>query len=425
MKIKESLLLASLAPLIGLSVPAQAAPLVSIGDSVDVFFNGSSSLKWQSNVFYNEKGEEEDFLLTVSPGFEVNVGRGASNLDFSIITRYDILRYDDLSHLDEEYFHIKAIGSYKSSRWDMNGLVSFDEEQSTSGQEGSLFDGPKGEIIESDNTRANLEGEYRFSPKFSVGSGVRYFDKEYTSHDSLADRESFRIPVDIFYELTPKVDLSIGYQYTTMDVGEVKIGDTFLGGDGRSTGSYDKEGHFFNVGARGQLLPKLSGFFKVGYRMTDSDDSDVVNYTAEILGPPLEEASVTPSTTNRDSQGTLGLDADFTYLATPKVTARLKLKRDFGVGGEGQSTETTSADLSASYSINTNYSASVFLGYTLREYDATDREDNLFHTGASLSYVPNQYWRFSTGYTYVENDSNLEGQSYENHILSLSASLRY
>lgn len=411
MKIQESLLLASIASVIGFSSAVQAAPLVSIGDNVDVFFNGSSSVKWQSNVFYDEKDEEEDFLLTMSPGFEVNVGRGLSNLDLSIITRYDILRYDDLSHLDDEYFHIKAIASYQSSRWDLNGLVSFDEEQSTSGQEGSLNSAAtRGEIIESDNTRANLTGEYRLSPKFSVGSGVRYSDKEYTSHDSLADRETYTIPVDVFYELTPKVDLSVGYQYTTTEVGETKFGVT---GASRRISSYDSESHFFNVGARGQLLPKLNGFFKVGYRTYDSDDSsqyDNGSYTKNI---------------DRDSSGTMGLDADFTYLATPKVTTRLKLHRGFGVGGEGQSTTNTRTNLSASYAINTNYSASAFLGYTLREYEDTNREDSIYNTGARLSYVPNQYWRFSTGYTYVENDSDRKGQSYENHILDLSASLRY
>jgi len=42
-----------------------------------------------------------------------------------------------------------------------------------------------------------------------------------------------------------------------------------------------------------------------------------------------------------------------------------------------------------------------------------------------LSYVPNEYWRFSTGYNYTENDSNSDGQSYEAHVINVSASLRY
>jgi hypothetical protein len=410
MKIKESLLLASLAPLVGLSISAQAAPLISIGDSVDVFFNGSSSLKWQSNIFYVDEGEQDDYVLTLSPGFEVNVGRGVSNLDLSIITRYDIVRYDDLAELDAELLHFQANGVYQTSRWDVSGLVSFDENKSatTDGSQAA-----RGELVETDSSRANLESEYHASPKFSIGSGIRYSDREYTSHDSLADRESFTIPVDIFYELTPKVDLSVGYQYATTDVGEIRSGNMV---EGFFADGYDQESHFFNVGARGDLLPKLSGFFKVGYRVIDLDDSDTITYVAAVPDPDMTE---------RDSQGSLGLDVDLTYLVTPKVTARLQLHRGFGVGGEGQATEETSADLSASYAINANYSASVFSRYALREYSSTGLEDSIYGLGARLSYVPNEYWSFSTGYAYSENDSERVGLGYESHMLDLSASLRY
>jgi hypothetical protein len=416
MKIKQFLPFPVILAFVSLPVVVQAAPLVSIGDSVDVFFSGSSSVQWQSNVFYDEADEQDDIKFTVSPGFEVNVGRGLSNLDLSIITRYDITRYDELSELDTEQFHIKAISSYRSSRWDVDGLVSYDENQSA-GKDGNT--NQKGRLTESENIRANLNGEYRLSPKFSVGSGVNYSDKQYQDQESLADRESFKIPVDIFYELTPKVDLSVGYTYTVTDVGETVNGADFGGGfTGGKVSSYDKEEHFFNVGARGELLPKLAGFFKVGYRTSDSDDSS--KQTFENGTPTVAES------TNRDSRGTIGLDASFTYSATPKLTTALNLHRGFGVGGEGQGTTTTRANLTASYSINSNYSASANFGYTLREYETTDdREDNVYNTGFRLSYVPNRYWRFSTGYNYNKNDSDSQGQSYEAHMVDLSASLRY
>jgi hypothetical protein len=333
-----------------------------------------------------------------------------SNLDLSIITSYDILRYDDLTDLDNELFHIKAVSSYKSTRWDVSGSVSYDEKQS-SGADGNT--NRRGRLTESDELRANLEGEYRLSPKFSIGSGVKYSDVEYQDEPGIADRETTTIPLDIFYELSPKVDLSVGYQYQTSEVGEGSVGDTTFG---RFTDSYDKMSHFINVGARGELLPKLTGFFKVGYRETDSDDSNIRSYDSGIL---------TPSKRNGKSQSTLGLDADLTYMVTPKVTSRLNLGRDFGVGGEGQSTENTSVDVSATYSINMHYSASAFGGYTLREYTESDNDDNIYRIGARFSYVPNEFWRFSAGYMYVENDSDRALQSYENHILDLSASLRY
>jgi len=411
MKIKQLLFLAVLSPFVGLLGSAQAAPLVSIGESVDVFFNGSSSLQWQSNVFYDEASEVEDLKLTVSPGFEVNVGRGQSNADLRIITRYDIVRYDDLSALDNELFHIQARSSYQSGHWDVNGSVSYDEDQSSGLDGGSA--NLKGKIIESQSIRANVEGEYRLSPKLSVGSGVAYSDRQYQDEDALADRKSYAVPVDVFYELTPKVDLSIGYRYTTAEVGETKSGNA---ADGSLISGYDREEHFFNVGARGELLPKLNGFFKVGYRTYDSGDSSVQT---------ISGGGLTQSRTNRASVGRMGVDASLTHSTTPKLMTSLKLHRGFGIGGEGQGTEITSVDLSSSYTINANYSASVNAGYTLREYTNSGREDNGFRTNVRLSYVPNTHWSFSAGYYYYENNSSQLGQSYEAHNVDLSASLRY
>ena len=194
-----------------LSIPEEslhASPLVSIGDSTDVFFNGSSSLRWSSNVFRDEDDEVSDLIWTLSPGFEVNVGRGRSNADLSVVTRYDIVRYQDEGRLDTELFHIKAFGSYKTSRLDVNASVSFDESKTSTGNESLVG---RQDLIEFDTTSANLNGEYRFSPKFSFGAGVRYTEKDYkTFNQFFADRETTSFPFDIFYELTPKVDLSLG-----------------------------------------------------------------------------------------------------------------------------------------------------------------------------------------------------------------------
>jgi hypothetical protein len=407
MKNKQLYLLSFISTGLLLQTSGSAAPLVSIGDNADLFFNGSSSLRWSSNVFRDEDDEKDDLIWTLSPGFELNVGRGISNADFSIITRYDIVRYEDLDDLDTELFHIKALGSYKTSRLDLSASASFDESKTNSG------DDTIDDLIEYDTVRGTMDGEYRISPKFSVGSGVRYTDKNYTTYDDqLADREVVTVPLDVFYELTPKVDLSIGYAYTHTDVEDVYYSSSLL-----YMGDYETSSHFFNVGARGYLLPKLSGFFKVGYRTRSSDDS------SRILDPYGLNLALTDY--DRDDSGMLGLDADLTWSATPKVTVRMGLSRDFGVGGEGDSTENTSVDLSGSYAINSNFSASANLGYTLRDYIDSGRRDNQYRAGLRLSYLPNQYWRFSTGYSYSENDSDRDDSSYENHMIDLTATLRY
>lgn len=364
----------------------EASPLVSIGNNADVFFAGSSSLRWTSNVFRDEEDEVSDLLWVLSPGFELNVGRGLANTDLSVITRYDLIRYQDEGQLDTELLHIKALGSYKGSRMDLNGSVSFDETKTNTGDANVVQD-----LIEFDTFTAHLKGEYRLSPKFSLGAGVTYKEVEYTTYETIfSDQETTTLPLDLFYELTPKVDLSIGYTHSTTDVKS-----TFL------RPAYDQEGHFFNIGARGDLLPKLNGLLKVGYRTRNDSRSGV------------------------DDSGMLGLDADLTWSATPKLTGSLGLSRDFGVSGQGQSTEQTAVNTGLNYSLNQNFVASANAGLTLRDYSDSSREDQQYDLGLRLSYLPNQYWQFSTGYTYSENDSDLANSSYTNHMWDLSASLRY
>lgn len=373
----------------------QASPLVSIGDNADIYFNGSSKLEWSSNVFRNETNEQDDLLWTITPGFELDLGRGLSNLDFGVITRYEIRRYDDLDELNTELFNIEANASYQSSRLDLSGLAYFRERKNNSGT--ALLPNAN-DLVESELTGGNLNGEYRFSPKFSFGAGFSYSETEFLApfDANFADRETFTVPLDVFYELTPKVDLSVGYSYSETDTDAVGARTAFT-----------TENHFLNVGARGDLLPKLVGFFKVGLRDRDIDRVGAGS-----------------------SDSTLGLDADLTWALTPKFTSRFGLGRDFGVGGEGFTSEDTSFSVTSNYAINANYSASAFANYVMREFD-NGRDDDQLYIGTRLNYTPNEHWRFALGYTYSETDSddptliNPSARSFEDHTINLTASLRY
>lgn len=387
-------LILSLAAVLGHS--STAAPLISVGDNTDIFFNGSSGLQWSSNVFRNNDNEEDDLMWSLTPGFEVNFGRGASNTDLSVVTQYEIRRYMDLNDLDTELFSIQANGSYQTSRLDLNASAYFREQKTATGDVNIDND-----LVETDNLGASVNGEYDFSPKFSFGAGLGYSETEYKApYDSrFSDRERFNVPLDLYYELTPKVDLSVGYTY----------GETDVSGRPATPASnpYTTEDHFLNVGARGNLLPKLNGFFKVGYRDRDSDR------------------------VNAASDSSLGLDSSLTWTATPKMSAILGLSRDFGVGGEGNSTENTSVSLTSNYTLNSYFTATAFTDFIMRDYTVTDREDDQFRLGARLTYTPNRYWSFGAGYAYSENDSDdpsradSSARSYEDHTIDFTASLRY
>ncbi|MGJ8638189.1 MAG: outer membrane beta-barrel protein [Opitutaceae bacterium] len=393
MKTNKSLILSSSFAFAGvLAAPftSWASPLVSVGDNVDIFFNGKTSVTSDTNIFRAEGGEVDDLVWTVSPGFDINFGRGQSNAAFSVSTRYDIVRYQDQSQLDTELFNIEATGAYQTGRLEVSGVVGYNEVKSSTG------DSSVDELIEWNDTKARLVGEYRYSPKLSAGVGVDYTKREYTGvfGDWFADRESVAIPLDLYYELSPKVDLSVGYTPSTVDVDKALLLGVVPVGD------YETTNHFFNVGVRGELLPKLQGAFKVGYRDRSVDG-------------------------NGEDTSMLGLDSQLTWTATPKITNQLLLSRDFGVGSEGSTTEVTSVKLYSNYSIGDNWALTANAGYTLRDYDQSGREDDQYQLGAGLTYVYNSHLRFSVGYNYVENSSSQDIFSYESHQLSISAGLRY
>ena len=410
-----------------------AAPLVSIGGNTDIFFNGSSSLRWSSNLFRNEDNEESDSSWTVSPGFEINVGRGISNADLTVVTRYDIVSYQDNDHLDTELFHIEALGSYETSRLNLNGSASFDEMKMNDGTNNVQND-----LVELNTTTGDLEAEYRVSPKFSFSAGVRYDETEYQTYkDRLADRERTSFPLNVYYELTPKLDLILGYTYSTTDIegSNSSFASDAVAGiipgtlivteiTERFQTGYERDSHFYNIGLRGNIKTKLTGYFKIGYRTRSLEDSTVFE---QYIDPNTLLPVRPPATRSitRDDTGMLGLDANLTWMATTKLLVQLALSRDFGTGGEGESSGVTRANLVGNYSFNTQWSALANLGYTETDYPDDGRYEEQVTGGLRINYVLNTYWRFSAGYTFTDNDSSRANSSYDNNTLDLTAILRY
>ena len=399
-----SILTASLFYWTGVSTSV-AAPLVSIGENTDIFFNGSSSLRWASNIFRDEENEESDSSWIISPGFEVNVGRGITNADFSVITRYDIVRYDDNDRLDTELLNVEALGTYQSSRSKFNGSASFAESKINSGEINVIDD-----LVEFNTSAAELDAEYRVSPRFSLSAGVLYDEIDYRTYvERFSDRETTAYPFNVYYEMTPKLDLTLGYTYSTTDI----IGGNSLEKDTDPLISYKQDVDFFNIGLRGNISSKLTGFFKIGYSTVSADDTILTKNGENYL------------TIDRNDKDMLGLDVNLTWMATSKLLCQLTLTRDYSIGGLGEATEVIRGYLVGNYSFNAQWSAMANLGYTDTDSYYLRRENEQFTGGMRVMYVLNPYWRLTAGYNYTDNNSNQAISSYEGETLDFTATLRY
>jgi hypothetical protein len=385
MKQSDILTLAFIAQTFFLPAVTQASAFISIGDGTEIYLNSTASVRSNSNVFRQASDEESDVVATVSPGFELNSGRG-TDLNITVRTRYDIASYADLNELDNEAFHLNGLSSYATERLQLSADASFDEYNSTYIKDRA----GNGDLIELEVVAASVLGEYKLTPKFSFSAGVNYKDTDFIGVADLlaADTELTAVPFNLYYELTPKLDLSLGYRYAETEFTERPS----------DFPSYENEQQFFSVGLRGDLRAKLKGTLKAGYRENES------------------------SATNRKT-ATLGVDGDLTWSLTPKLTSQLALSRDFGAGGDGTTTQESSIAINNNYMINENWSARANLKYSNRDY-VSDREDDTYLASLRLNYILNVHWSFSGGYTYSENNSTGPAD-YTDHAFDLSVAVRY
>ncbi len=354
-------------------------PLITVGEHADVRALLTVTGKYQDNLYLRDNNKKSDYSVTISPGVEVNLGgadRGTANLDF--VYREEFIRYSSNSSLNGSNSNLALKGNYRTSRLNVSGLASWRQLQQNTVD--ARLDGT---LVKREVANLSVSGEYRVSDLLSAKTGVGYEQTRY-KHNSFRNSENLNIPLNLYYNITPRYALSTGYRFR----------DTWV----RSANS--RQTHFFNVGIRGEMLPRLDGEILVGY--------NYVNYTHHK---------------NRDG---LGLDANLRYKLTPSVSLALSLSKDFVTSANGSITDKTGGSLSAIYDINPLWAASAHIGYDEHAYkDASGRKDHVTTGGVRVSYTPETYLQFSAGYNLQVNDSSIGRLGYTNNVFNLSAALRY
>lgn len=365
-----------------------AAPLVSIGNFADLYFNGSAGFRYQSNVYYTDTNERGDTAFIFSPGLELSLGRKGAEFTGTFGFREDIKVYFDENGLDNETANVFFNGRYDTGVFKLDAYANFAEvDQNTQDIRAIIAGGPvTGDLVEREITTAGFYGEYTFSNKFGFGAGANLAHTYFQTYQPFfADSTVFTIPADLYYKFSQKLDFSVGYQYRDTDV----------------EGPSDSTDHFFNVGARGELAPKVSGRVRVGWTTRDYD-----------LAANSNEDSFTVIT---------GL----TYTPTQKIGLNLDIVRDLGTSGQGAGVENTNIRLGGTYKFSPFISGDAGVSYEKSDYNSGVRDDETLSFTVGASYTPNDYIKLSVGYVFQDNDSSLAGYDYTNNVINVTASLRY
>ncbi len=398
---------------LGAAVSAHAAPLFSVGDNFDVFFDGTLKGAWNSNVTAMTGGPKkiDDYSIIMSPGVVANWGRN-SKISANVFFREDMIRYLNHSSLNENLAKLYADAQYKgdpfSVRVDFSYLQMY---QNTPSALGSAALSGEPAIIRYDKMNAGINGVYMLSPKTSLELGFNYSSTRYVEgwDHAYQDVYDYSVPVAIYYQYSPQLDIGLYGNYRFSNVQDLKNMNPYSQTDyGRNRSTY-----FGGVSARLKSWQRLSGFVNVGVTVVDIDS---ITYQHPLFGPQ-EYAGI--------SRWNFGADMRLSYELTQKISLNMSAYQNYSVGAQGQNICNTGGGLNGRYQINQFFDASAnFINYTHSKYDY-GRADDTYSFGAGVGWTPNSHLRFSIGYTFFWNSSTNPGSCYQGHIISASGSLRY
>jgi polysaccharide biosynthesis protein VpsM len=358
----------------GLSAPLMGA--LTLGDGSELFLNGTVGFQYDDNLFLRNTNAKGDYITTLTPGVEVQFGQN-SLAKGSFIYNEAFTRYNSHSSQDSNLASVAFNTNYDDGKTKASFGASYNQvAQNTVDARLAAI------LVRRDITAVNGRGEWSLSDKTSFAAGANYNRTNYKTAGFVTSSD-YSIPLDFYYEMMPKVDMSVEYKFRETDLSQnqPKYTDNFLG-----------------VGARGEFSPKLSGEYHIGY-------------TQRHLG------------SGGSNESLLGVDSNFIYLFSPKTTVNLGVSNDFDNAATGVSQKVLSGTLGVQTQFEEGFSGNVAVSYRDLNYNSGER-DHYWETTVGLQQQYNKYLSFTAAYTYRNNSSNLP-VGFADNVFSVSGSVRY
>jgi len=366
----------SLAVFAVLGTAAQAAPFLAMGDSAELFLTGTLGVRTDSNVLLSAQ-KSNDTIFNLTPGLDLVYGQNA--LTKGKAYYYEtITRYFDTNPANTSLSTVGFDANYDDQKTKMN----FDASYAQLAQ--NTVDVRAGFLVRRDVFHVEGGSEISVTDKTSVAGSVVYENIEY-KRTGFESSKIASVPLKYYYYVLPKLAVSGGFTYS----------DTQLSGGG--IGSKD---YFYNVGARGEFTPKLTGMFAIGYTERKMD-----------VGP---------------NQNTMGVDSSLAYAVDEKTSVQFGVNNGFGVSGSGQNERNLTWSVGFQSKISEDWSAGSTLSYrTINYLGAGNHTDNYFEGSVNAKYTYSNVVNFTAGFTYRNNSSTLVSSTFDNKVFSIAANIRY
>jgi hypothetical protein len=362
-----------------LPLSASADPLLSFGEDVPLFITASASIRHDDNVFLSPTDKVADTIYLFVPGIDLHYTGGKATAGITFSEQFS--RYASNHDLDDQLANVAANVGYQGAETTFGATASYAQEDQTTTTAENLDETVKHSIAA---VAANLEGE--ITAKTRVGVTPSFTRVEFPEV-GFVDSNIVTLPVDLYYAVTPKTDVSVGYSYSKTTT---------------QNGVGDAKSDFINVGARGQFTPKLNGQVRVGV------------------------TELKPAAGQGASTSQVGLETSLNYAYSPKTTFSLYANNGFAPSAAGNQTEVFSGGISGNFELSQAWSANLTAGFSQTKYlILPPRTDHFWNLAASVSYTVNTSLNLSASYVFRKNTSQLEEFTFDDGIATFTAACRF
>lgn len=364
-----------------IAAASQAAPFMAIGDGAELFATGVLGVRGDDNIFLSQN-DTSDIIFDIAPGIELDFGKNAQ-LQGSLTLADTFSNYTDHSDLNTNLFNGDFVARFDDGKMKLGFNVSYHELNQNSVDIRSV-----GRLTRRDITNLGGNAEVAVSEIFAVGGGFSFNHENY--HPSaFVDSDTFTVPVNVYYKWTPKIDVSLGYQYRDYQA--------------KSGGALDSIDNFYNIGARGEFSPKLTGKFAIG--LTERRFSAI-----------------------SDDRTAVGLDASFAYEISPKTALQFGASNDFGTSPTGQQQKNLTANALVTTKLTEDWSLNGGVSYRAIAYTyrtTRSRTDDYWEGTLGAAYILNANIKIVGSYVYRTYQTDLAGSEFDNNVFSVAANFRY
>ena len=355
-------------------------PKIDLGKNASLHFTADLGARYDDNVFLINKNKKSDEILSATPGVVFAFGQ-SSLTNGSLSYQESFLKYIHKTSTPQQLGTGAGNFGYSNERLDLRANAGY--VQSSQNQENFFIPGQR-TVVHRDQLDLGSDAEVHFTEKTSASAGATYSDTHYRT-PGLVGNHSIGLPANLYYSIRPKVDLSAGFTHS-----EIKT-------PGHGPGSTQMN-NYYNLGARGDFTPKLTGGFSVGY--------------------------TTSTVTQSKNTSLFAFYGNFGYELRPKTNLALTASRSFGAGAQGEQTKNTSLALTASTAFSPRWQGSAGLTYQNTGYPSARTDNDVMGT-VSATHIFSTKVNATLSYSLNNNFSNVSTAEYMDNILSLDIGLRY